>query len=145
MSCLYILEINSLSVASFAIFFSHSESCLFTLLILSFVVRKLLIMPYFFYYCFYFHYSGRWVIEDLAGIYVRVFCICFSLGVLVSGLTYRSLIILSLFVCMVLESGLFSFFYRWLTNFPARLVKEIVFSPLYIFATFVKDKVSLGA
>ena len=27
MSCLYILEINSLSVVSFAIIFSHSESC----------------------------------------------------------------------------------------------------------------------
>ena len=33
MSCLYIFEINSLSVASFAIIFSHSEGCLFTLLI----------------------------------------------------------------------------------------------------------------
>ena len=33
MSCLYILEINSLSVVSLAIIFSHSESCLFTLLI----------------------------------------------------------------------------------------------------------------
>ena len=33
-SCLYIFEINSLSVASFAIIFSHSEDCLFTLLIL---------------------------------------------------------------------------------------------------------------
>ena len=32
MSCLYILEINPLSVASFAIIFSHSEGCLFTLL-----------------------------------------------------------------------------------------------------------------
>ena len=31
MSCLCILEINPLSVASFAIIFSHSESCLFTL------------------------------------------------------------------------------------------------------------------
>ena len=31
MSCLYILEINSLSAASFAIIFSHSEGCLFTL------------------------------------------------------------------------------------------------------------------
>ena len=30
--CLYILEINSLSVVSFAIIFSHSEGCLFTLL-----------------------------------------------------------------------------------------------------------------
>ena len=37
-------EINSLSVASFAIIFSHSECCLFTLLIVSFVVQKLLIL-----------------------------------------------------------------------------------------------------
>ena len=43
-SCLYIFEINSLSVASFAIIFSHSEECLFTLLIVSFVVQKLLIL-----------------------------------------------------------------------------------------------------
>ena len=42
MNCLYILEINSLSVALFAVIFSHSESCLFTLLIVSFVVQKLL-------------------------------------------------------------------------------------------------------
>ena len=41
-SCLYIFEINSLSVALFAIIFSHSEGCLFTLLIVSFVVQKLL-------------------------------------------------------------------------------------------------------
>ena len=42
MSCLYILEINLLSVVSFAIIFSHSEDCLFTLLIVSFVVQKFL-------------------------------------------------------------------------------------------------------
>ncbi|KAB0385301.1 hypothetical protein FD755_000257 [Muntiacus reevesi] len=41
-SCLYIFEINPLSVSSFAIIFSHSEDCLFTLLIVSFVVQKLL-------------------------------------------------------------------------------------------------------
>ena len=39
--CLYIFEINSLSVALFAILFSHSEGCLFTLLTVSFVVQKL--------------------------------------------------------------------------------------------------------
>ena len=44
LSCSHILEINSLSVASFAIIFSHSEGCLFTLLIVSFVVQKLLIL-----------------------------------------------------------------------------------------------------
>ena len=42
MSCLYILEINPLSIVSFAIIFSRSEGCLFTLLIVSFAVQKLL-------------------------------------------------------------------------------------------------------
>ena len=42
MSYLYILEINPLSVVSFAIMFSHSGGCLFTLLIVSFAVQKLL-------------------------------------------------------------------------------------------------------
>ena len=42
MSYLYILEINPLSVVSFAIIFSHSEGCLFNLLIVSFAVQKLL-------------------------------------------------------------------------------------------------------
>ena len=41
-SFLYIFEISCLSVASFAIIFSHSEGCLFTLLIVSFDVKKLL-------------------------------------------------------------------------------------------------------
>ena len=43
-SYLYVFEINSFSVASFAIIFSHSECYLFTLLIVSFVVQKLLIL-----------------------------------------------------------------------------------------------------
>ena len=49
MSCLYILEINLLSVVSFAIIFSHSEGCLLfspilrlVLVIVSFAVQKLL-------------------------------------------------------------------------------------------------------
>ena len=42
MCCLHILEINPLSVVSLAIIFSHSEGCLFTLLIASFAVQKLL-------------------------------------------------------------------------------------------------------
>ena len=41
-SCLYILEINPLSVVSFAIIFSHSDSYLFTLFIVFFTVQKLL-------------------------------------------------------------------------------------------------------
>ena len=41
-SCLYIFEISCLSVSSFAVIFSHSKGCLFTLLIVSFVLQKLL-------------------------------------------------------------------------------------------------------
>ena len=70
-------EITPLSVASFAIIFSHSYGCLFTLRI----VFKFNQVP-FVYFCFYFQYSGRWVIEDPAVIYVRVFCLCSPLGVL---------------------------------------------------------------
>ena len=42
LSCLYILEMNPLSVASFANIFSHSEGCLFILFMVSFAVQKLL-------------------------------------------------------------------------------------------------------
>ena len=43
MSYLYILEINPLSVVSFAIIFSHSEGCLFTLFYLSLSLSELLL------------------------------------------------------------------------------------------------------
>ena len=39
MSCLY-LEMNSLSLVLFVIIFSHSEGCLFTLLMVSFIMQK---------------------------------------------------------------------------------------------------------
>ena len=42
MSCLYILEINPLSVDLFANIFSYSEGCLFIVFIASFAVQKLL-------------------------------------------------------------------------------------------------------
>ena len=37
----------------------------------------------FVYFCFYFHYSRRWIQKDIAVVYVkRVFCLCFLLTVL---------------------------------------------------------------
>ena len=42
MSCSYILEINPLSIDSFANIFSHSEDCLFVLFVVSFALQKLL-------------------------------------------------------------------------------------------------------
>ena len=72
MSYFYILEINPLSVASFANILSRSEGCLFILFMVSFAVQKLLsfIRSHLFIFCFYFHFSRRWVKKDLAVIYV---------------------------------------------------------------------------
>ena len=79
LSYLYILEIDPLSVASFATIFSHSEGCLFTLFIVSFAVQKLLSLIRS--HLFYFHYSRRWIIEDCALIYV-IKCSAYVLRVL---------------------------------------------------------------
>ena len=56
MSSVYILEINYLSVISFAIIFSHSEGCFFTLFVVSIAVQKLLclIMSHLFFVFFFF-------------------------------------------------------------------------------------------
>ena len=71
---MYIYEIICLSVASLPVIFSHSEGCLFTLLIVSFVVQKLLILirSHLFIFAFISNIPGGWVIEDSAAvIYVR--------------------------------------------------------------------------
>ena len=71
MSCLCILEINPLSVVSFAMIFSHSEGCLFPLFMVSFAVQKFVnLIRYNLFIFFYFCYSRKWVIEDLALIYI---------------------------------------------------------------------------
>ena len=64
-NCLNILEINPLSVVSFAIVFSHSEGCLFTLFIVFFAVQKHLSLIRSHFFFFYFHYSRKWIIEHL--------------------------------------------------------------------------------
>ena len=83
-SCLYIFEINPLSVSSFAIIFSQSEGCLFTLLTISFVVQELLslIRPHFLFlllFPVFWEVGHRGSCCDLCQ---RVFCLCFPLGVL---------------------------------------------------------------
>ena len=82
-SCLYIFETNSLSVALFAIIFSHSEGCLLALLIVSFVVKKLLslIRSHLFLLLFplLWEVGHRGSCCDLCQ---RVFCLCSPLGVL---------------------------------------------------------------
>ena len=77
-------EINSLSVASFAIIFSHSEGYLFTLLIVSFVVQKLLslIRSHLFIFAFISNTLEVGHRGSCCDLCQRVFCLCFPLGVL---------------------------------------------------------------
>ena len=69
----------------------------------------------------------------------------FSRSFIVSGLTFRSLIHFEfIFVYGVRKWSNFHSFTSGWPVFPAPLVKQVVFSPLYMFASFVKDKVSIG-
>ena len=109
-SCLYIFEINSLSVASFAIFSSHSEECLFTLLLVSFVVQMLLslIMPI----ClFLLLFPLLWEVGHRGSCYdlsQRVLPIFSYRSFIASGLTFRSLIHFEFtFVCGIRKCSSF--------------------------------------
>ena len=71
-----------------------------------------------------------------------------SKSLIVSGLIFRSLIHFEfIFVYGVKECSNFILSY-WTCScpvFPAPLIEEAVFSPLYILASFIKDKVTLCA
>ena len=116
MSCLYILEINTLLVALFANIFSHSEGCLFVLFMVSFAVQRLLslIRSHLFIFVF--------IPITLGGGSKKIFLWFMSKTVLPmfssksfieSGLTVRSLIYFKfIFVYGVREcSNFISFFY----------------------------------
>ena len=72
MSCLYILDINPLSVISFANIFSHSVGCLFILFMVSFSVQKLLrlIRSHLFTSAFISYALGQ-IQKNIATIYVK--------------------------------------------------------------------------
>ena len=81
-------------------------------------------------------------------IYVRerVLPMFSSMSFIDSGITFRSLIHFEFtFVYDVRKCYSSPFSTGSWPIFPAPLVKEIVFSPLYILASFVKDKVSIGS
>ena len=95
MSCLYILEMNPLSIVSLANIFSHSEGCLFVLFMVSFAVQKLLslIRSHFFNFVFIFITLGgeskkifQWFMSKSG------FPMFSSKSFIVSGLPFRSLI-----------------------------------------------------
>ena len=81
-SWLYIFEINTLSTALFAIIFYHSEACLFTLLILCFIVQTLLSLIWSLLFLLLF--PLLWEVDhrgSCCDYCKRVFCLCLPLGV----------------------------------------------------------------
>ena len=97
MSCLYILEINSLSVPLFANIFSLSVGCLFVLFMVSFAVQKLLslIRYHLFIFNFIFLTLGGGFEKMLLQFTAKSVLLLFSCkSFIVSSLIFRSLIYL---------------------------------------------------
>ena len=94
---------------------------------------------------FYFHYSRRYVIEDLALIYVIKYSAYASFkSFILSGLTFRYLIHLGfIFVYGVRKRPNFILLHVTVQFSQHHLLKRL-FAPLYI-ASFVKNKVPIGA
>ena len=88
------MEIKPLLAASFAKIFSHSVGCLFIFLNDFLCCAKAFEFNYvpLIYFCLYFHYSRRWIKEDIDVNYVKDCSMFSSRSFVVSDLTLRSLI-----------------------------------------------------
>ena len=83
------------------------------------------------------------IIEDLALVYVIECSMFSSKSFIVSGLIFRSLIHFEfIFVCGVRKCSNFILLHVAVV-FPAPFIEEAVFAPLYILASFVKNKVPI--
>ena len=131
MSCLCILEINSLLVASFEIIFSYSEGCLFVLFMVFFAVQKLLsfIRSHLFTFVLIFITLGGgskkmllWFMSE------SVLPMFSSKSFIVSGLTFRSLIHFEfIFVYGVRERSNFIFLHVAVQFSQHHLLKRLSF------------------
>ena len=81
LNCLYMLDINHLSVISFANIISHSVGCLFVLLMVSFAMQKLLslIRSHLFIFTFISFALGDIQKTYCCDLCQRAFCLCFPL------------------------------------------------------------------
>jgi len=113
-----------LSVASVAIIFSHSESCLFTLLIVSFIVQKLLslIRSHLFIFVFISITLGcgseRFLLWFMSKNALPMFS---SKRFIVSGLTFRSLIHYEFFFAYGVRKCSNFILYTLLPSFPSTI------------------------
>ena len=104
-------------VVSFENIFSQTICCLSVLFMISFAVQKLLSLIRS--HLFLIFITESWIQKDISVIDVKDVCVCVSLGVLISSLTFRSLIHFEFILYMVLKSILISFFYMYLSGFPS--------------------------
>ena len=88
-----------------------------------------------------------WVIEDAAVFYVgECFAYVFLWSFIVSGLTFRSLIhFVFIFVYGVRKCSSFILLQVVDKFFQHHLLNRLSFFPLYILASFVEDKVTIGS
>ena len=130
MSCLYILEVKSLSVASFANIFSQSVDCLFVLCMIFFAVQKLvsLIRSHLFILAFIFVALGGWTKKILLSFVWEYFT--YILWYLVIYLCLWA--ILSLFLYKVWGCVLTLLIYMWLSSFHNTTCwRDCLFSIVY--------------
>ena len=138
------MEINPLSVASFANICSHSEGCLLILFMVSFVVQKLLslIKSQLFIFVFIFITLGDRLKKILLQFVPKsVLPMFFSKSFITSGLTFKSLIHFEfIFVYGVRECFHFILLHIAVTyNFPSTTYwRDCLFSIVY-FCLFVID------
>ena len=92
MSCSYILEINTLWVASFANVFSHSEGWLFVLFMVFFAVQKFLSLLRSYFFLIFITVRSRSEKILLQFMSKSILSIFSSKSFIVSSLTFRSLI-----------------------------------------------------
>ena len=138
-----LLEINPLSVASFANIFSHSMGCLFVLFMISFAVQKLLNLIRFHLFIFVFIFitlGGRCKKLLLWFMSKYVMLMFFSKNFKITGLMFKPWIHLNLFLCMVLESVLILFFHSVAVQFSQNHSLTKLIYPLCILAVFVVEK-----
>ena len=98
------------------------------------------------YFCFYFHYSRRWVTEDLALTYVIKCSAYVFLCFIVSGLTFRSLIHFEfIFVYGVRKCSNFILLHVAVQFSQHHFLKRPPLPHCIFLPLFVKNKVPIGA
>ena len=143
LSCSYSLDVNPLLIITFANIFSHLVGPLFVFSVVSFAVQKLpsLIRSRLFIFAFIYFFalgdrSQKILLQFMSKSVLPMFS---SRSVMVSCLTFRSLIHFEfIFVYGMSKCSNLSFMCSC-PVFPTQLIEETVFSPLYTLASVVLD------